>query len=117
MGWTLFGALGIASIVGFLAVLLAATLMAPGASYGMMGGAGWVWGGFVMAAVALVLVVIVIALIGALRQPSASFAYPAYAPAPRSAFEVLEERYARGELNREDYLKIRGDLTHGPSQP
>lgn len=37
MGWTLFGALGIASIVGFLAVWLAATPVAPGTGHGMMG--------------------------------------------------------------------------------
>ncbi len=102
--------------VGIMAIF-AAFAMPFGGYYGMMGGAGWVWGGLMMAAVAVILFVIVFALVGALRQPNASIAYAAYPPAPRSASEVLEERYVRGELTREDYLRIRGDLGGRSSQP
>ncbi|MBI4497466.1 MAG: SHOCT domain-containing protein [Chloroflexi bacterium] len=30
---------------------------------------------------------------------------------PRSALELLEQRYARGEIDREEYLARRQDLT------
>ena len=32
---------------------------------------------------------------------------------PRSACELLEERYARGELSREEFLQTREDLVQG----
>ncbi len=52
--------------VGLVAIFAAAGM--PSAGYtGMMGGAGWVWGGLMMIAAALILVVLVFALIGALR--------------------------------------------------
>jgi putative membrane protein len=81
-----------------------------GGYYGMMGSGSWGWAVVMMAVPAGILIVILLAALGGLREP---VAYPGYAPA--NSLEVLEQRYARGEVSREDYLKIRDDLSHGPS--
>jgi len=84
-----------------------------GGYYGMMGSGSWGWGVAMMAVPAVILIVILLAALGGLREP---VAYPAYVPTPANPLEVLEQRYAKGELSREDYLKIREDLTHGPTR-
>lgn len=35
------------------------------------------------------------------------------APVPRSALEVIRERYARGEISRKEYEQLRDDLDNG----
>lgn len=82
-----------------------------GGSYGMMGGS-WGWGIVMMAVPGVVLILILIAALGGLREPLAS---PAYVYPPQNPLEILEQRYARGELARDDYLRIRDDLSHGSS--
>jgi len=110
-----------------LAILLAggevailAVVMSPyaGGYYGMMGG-GWGWGiaMIVMMLVSLVvLVLLVIAFAGSLGRRELPWAY---APATAalmptgSALEILNARYARGEISQDDYLRIKSDLTGG----
>lgn len=104
-------------VVGMMAIFTALT-MPRGGYYGMMGGAPWGWGALMMVVFALILIVLAVALLGVLWQPSAPSAYSsAHAPTGSNAFDVLEARYARGELNREEYIKIRGDLGHGSVRP
>ena len=90
-----------------------------GGYYGMMGsgawGWGWGWGVLMMAVPAVILIVILLAALGGLREPVTSVAYPSYASPPLNPLEVLERRYASGELSRDDYLRIRDDLTRGPT--
>ena len=99
--WTAFA---VVLVVG--AVLLIAALAVPyGAGWGMMG-----WGAIFMVVPLLVLILVVILAPGAsrLREP-----VPRYAPPPSSAgtaLETLNARYARGEISREEYLRIRADL-------
>ena len=35
---------------------------------------------------------------------------------PSTALEVLDQRYARGEINREEYLAIRDDITRAEDE-
>ncbi|MGB3632478.1 MAG: hypothetical protein WA982_00405 [Rubrobacteraceae bacterium] len=35
-------------------------------------------------------------------------------PTPKDAFEIVRERYARGEISRKDYEQLREDLGDGP---
>ncbi len=93
-----------------LAVVLAVGLMAAfaaffapyGGGYGMMGG-GMGWGVLFMVVPAVFLIVLLLAALGAFP--------PGRVTAPRSsALETLDVRYARGELTREDYLRMRAEL-------
>lgn len=95
-----------------MAVLGAVTMGTYGAAYGMMGGS-WGWAVVMMAVPGVLLIVILLAALGGLREPAAGPAYGSMHPRP---LEILEQRYARGELSREDYLRIRDDLARGSSQ-
>jgi putative membrane protein len=79
-------------------------------SWRMHDGMGWGWGGmwlgplFMLAALAI-LVGIVVFLARWLGGDRAA------APkAPRTARDLLDERYARDEIDREEYLRRRQDL-------
>lgn len=98
--------------IALMAVLGSWAMGTYGGYYGMMSGGSWSWAMLMMGIPAVILIVILLAALGGLREPTA---VPAYASATHQPLEILEQRYARGELTREDYLKIRDDLTRGPS--
>lgn len=86
---------------------------------GMMGGGtGSVWGwGLPLMAIAVVGVIVVLVLLARGGEPVAPPAYPmsGYAPvpappAPGTPLEILDARYARGEITRDEYLRMRQDL-------
>ena len=94
-------------VVGVMAVAIASTLATPygGGDYGMMG-AGWDgWGLGMVVVPAVLVVVLLLAVSGGLNPTSDGV------PAPATALEILEARYARGELSRDEYLRVRADLT------
>ncbi len=107
----------IAIVLGIGAITLIAAATAPSNGYyGMMGNGAWGWGILMLGVPALILILLVVllAVLGAYREPTVF--HPAYALQSVNALDALELRYARGELSRDDYLRIRGDLTR-PSQP
>lgn len=83
-----------------------------GPGYGMMG-----WGGYggygsgpfgmiIWIVVLIAIVALVVWLVRSLVGHGAN-----HLPRPRSSgLEVLEERYARGEINRDEYLQKRKDI-------
>jgi len=83
-------------------------------------GGGWVFGWIIMLAVVALIVVGVILLVRGLSgrdghsQAGQSQGPPSSGgPAPKSALHVLEERYARGEIDREEFLQRKQDLLGG----
>jgi putative membrane protein len=81
------------------------------------GGMGWgaavglifmlVFWGLIIAGVVL----IVRSLTGRRDEGAGSYRTPPYQEQPRpSALEVLQERYARGEIERDEYLRRKADL-------
>ncbi len=90
----------------------------PGRGSGMMGPwmmGGWPgWGGhmmsasplvWVLVAVLTVLVVLLAVLLTARRRGSIESERPSAGPR-----EILDRRYARGEISREEYVRVREDL-------
>ena len=79
----------------------------------MMGGwdgSGWLWPfHFLVPLLFLALVIAVIVL--AARYAMGWGGHPIGVERRSSALDVLEERYARGEINRDEYLEKKRDIT------
>ncbi len=75
-------------------------------------GNGWMWFGMVLMVVFWIAVIFLI--VWAIRQfsgrPSAASGTPPGAPRS-NALDIARERYARGEISKEEYERIRRDLT------
>jgi putative membrane protein len=76
--------------------------------FGGMGGMG-ILGGLIALFFFIGIVLAVAAVVVALVRNSSS-SRTATKSGTRPALEVLQERYARGELSREEYLRMREDL-------
>jgi putative membrane protein len=82
-----------------------------GPHWGMMGGWGYGYGfGLIhMVVWVIILIAIIVGIIWLVRSLAATGGQ--YGPPRRSAgLDVLEERYARGEINRDEYLEKKRDL-------
>jgi putative membrane protein len=90
----------------------------------MMGGWGNGWGGaggavmaVLMLAVCALIIVGIIFLVRGLTGHDHVQPGPSQGPPPdagnRSAVQLLEERYARGEIQREEFLQRKQDLLGG----
>lgn len=79
-------------------------VVADADGFGHMG--GWGWG---MAIFGWIFMTLVVALIGWLIWSSGRQTHPS-GRGGVSAREVLDERYARGEIDRDEYLQRRTDL-------
>ncbi len=109
----LWPVLAILLVVGAMILVGTLFLSSGGAYYGMMGAGGGWWLGMMLVPVALV-VLLVLVLAGPLSPHERSMTYfpTAWPPVPASsALDLLNARYARGEISQEEYLRIRSDLT------
>ncbi|MBU2600933.1 MAG: SHOCT domain-containing protein [Actinobacteria bacterium] len=84
------------------------------------GGGGYGWVGIVLTLVFLALIVVGIVLVARGRgdsgeprvaSPPPGAEYPPKAAPQSAALAVLEERYARGEIDREEFMIRKSDLT------
>ena len=77
---------------------------------GMMswgGTMGWFWPlGMILFWVVIILVIVL--LVRGIRTTKGTVHQ--FGPAPESALEILKKRYARGEINKEEYLERKKDL-------
>lgn len=83
----------------------------PGMGFGMMGG-GWMMIGIMLIWIVLIVLVVygLVRWIGSMGPPS-SFGPTEKPPAQKTALQILEEAYARGEISREEFLQKRDDLS------
>jgi putative membrane protein len=83
-----------------------------GHDWGFMGnwGGAW-WGPFGMIIWLLFLVAIVVAVVWLLRATTLGGGREPPPPRRAVGLDILEERYARGEIDRNEYLQKKQDLT------
>ena len=79
-----------------------------GPHWGMMGGWGYGWGVAHMIVWVVILIAIIIGIVWLVRSLSAKD--DRVLSHRRAGLDVLEERYARGEINRDEYLEKKRDL-------
>ena len=74
----------------------------------MMG--GWGVGMAFMAVPAIILILVLIVVIGGLDETPGARTYPVYVPAQPSPIDILDKRYAQGELSHDEYSRVRAEL-------
>lgn len=65
---------------------------------------GWGWG---MAGFGLVILLLLAVMLASIWSASRPFSSP---PSMSHTMEILSERYARGEIGREEYLALKSEL-------
>lgn len=107
--------LGIALVlaIGLMALFGALSTSTYGGYYGMMGGPGWGWGLLMMAVPGVILILVLVAVLGGLGDRGGVAPYPVPRASAWMSDDILAARYARGEISREEFLRIREDLAHG----
>lgn len=70
--------------------------------YGMM---GYGWGVFMMIGIFILIVLGIIALIRYIQQPAKSSSIVS-----KSALDILNERYAKGEISEDEYQRKKKDM-------
>ena len=82
-----------------------------GPGWGMMGGYGGYGGGPIHLIVWVVIIVAIVAFcVWMMRSMCAHGMHHHLPPRRSSGLDVLEERYARGEINRDEYLQKKRDI-------
>ena len=83
-----------------------------GPGYGMMGGWGgdaW-WGPLMMIIWLLILFALIAGVVWLVRSASHGGGGRLHLARRSPGLEVLEERYARGEINRDEYMQKKRDI-------
>jgi len=78
----------------------------------MWGDMGHVWGwGMALGMISMVLfwTLVILGIIVLVKRVGGT---SASAPRPQSALDILEERYARGEIGKEEFVEKKRDLSH-----
>ena len=110
LGWL---AMALVIAIGLMAVFGALSASTNGGYYGMMGSGAWGWGILMMAVPGIILILILVAVIGGLGERGPYAPYPVAATPYWTPIDLLAERYVRGEISREEYLRMREDLARG----
>jgi putative membrane protein len=78
----------------------------------MMGYGGWGGGGWMMMLFGVVILIALLALVFRALGSSARYPHnnPSHLPHGSVGLHALDERYARGEINREEYLLKKKDI-------
>ncbi|MGD1060427.1 MAG: hypothetical protein ABR879_03105 [Methanomassiliicoccales archaeon] len=103
------------TVISVVIVVAATQGLGSGYHWWPMGGLGWVFLLIPLTFLSLMFVLVVLAA----SRPTMwrSYGWPPCGPWARfdrhGAESVLEERYARGDISREEYMRIRNDLDTG----
>jgi len=105
----------IALVISVAAMAIIGTLAFSGneSGYGMMGGGNWGWSMAFMAVPAIILILIIVVAIGGLEEKPTYNTYPVYVPPQPSPVDILNQRYAQGDISHDEYERIRAKLGKG----
>jgi putative membrane protein len=74
-------------------------------------GYGWGWGmGFGMISMVLFWVLVILGIVILVKWIAAGSSSGSGAPREKTALDILKERYARGEIDREEFEQKKRDL-------
>jgi uncharacterized membrane protein len=76
--------------------------------YGMMG--GWGVGMAFMVVPAIMLILILLIVFGEWGERPGYNTYPVYVPPQPSLLDILDQRYARGDINSDEYYKMKAEF-------
>lgn len=80
-----------------------------GHDWGMMG--GWGGGGLSMILWPLIVIALVVGVVWFVRSPSYASGGRRQLPRHSAGLAILEERYARGEINREEFMQKKQEIS------
>ena len=103
--WLLIGLVASAVLIGIVA---ASNNSQTNSGFGMMGGMGV--GMAFMVVPAIILILILIVVIGGLEERPVHNTYPVYVPPQPSPIDIIDQRYARGEIGRDEYSRMRAEF-------
>ncbi len=98
----------IVAILIVLPIVLGAVSGWQGGGWGMMGGFGWWW--FMPIFMILFWGLVIWGIVALVRGLSGSRGPDSTPPTADSALEVLKKRYARGEIDKEEYEEKKKDI-------
>ncbi|HEX9906960.1 MAG TPA: SHOCT domain-containing protein [Thermoplasmata archaeon] len=103
--WLLVGLVASTVLIGIAA---ASSYSPTSGDYGMMG--GWGVGMAFMVVPAIILILVLIIVIGGLEERPVHNTYPVYVPPQPSPLDIIDQRYARGEIGRDEYSRMRAEF-------
>jgi len=103
--WLVVGLVISVVLIGIAAV---SSFSRTDGDYGMMG--GWGVGMAFMVVPAIILILIVIIAIGEFGERPGYNTYPVYVPPQPSPLDILDQRYARGEIGHDEYFRMRAEF-------
>ncbi len=83
-------------------------MFGPGMMGGLFGGWGIAWTIFILVFVLAIIIGVILLIVWLVRRTSYSGQIPTKT---NDAIDTLKQRYARGEINREEFEKIKKDIT------
>lgn len=98
----------IAAVVVILGVVFAPSIQFDGMHMDM-GTGWWVWMAIMIVGGVIILLLIIYVILAALR-PTTIVTYAQPPEGRKEALDVLAQRYARGEITREEYLRMKDEL-------
>ena len=76
---------------------------------GLLGGSGFIWMTFIFLFVAAIIAGVIILIVWAVKR--SGVAHEPYQKTESIALENLKERYAKGEITKEEYENIKKDIS------
>jgi len=99
---------GLVISVVLIGIVAASSLSRSDGDYGMMG--GWSVGLAFMAVPVIILILILLIAIGEFGERPGYNTYPVYVPPQPSPLDILDQRYARGDISSDEYCRMKAEF-------